>query len=224
MNELIPASATEEEFSGLVDIFKRDVDTILKQQSSRMKVSRTGATQQLILQLMAPKQGSTADGKLTEDRLHQTSTCLRLLSRLMDPPDLRRQRALNSMGASAVAISMAACTKPECDELSAAGLELMSALLNGGDIEVQRTMQSLLSESEQQDLVKPFDGSDIRFLASMRERLRFLVARRLARANSTTSGMRSCWRQWTRRRATLVRPQRSGTARMSSGPSHHARM
>ena len=94
VDDLIPATATEEEFSGLVDIFKRDVDTVLEQQESRTKVIRAGATKQLIMQLMAQKQGSTDDGKLPGDRMHQTSTCLRLLSRLLHPPDVRRQRAL----------------------------------------------------------------------------------------------------------------------------------
>ena len=73
-----------------------------------------------------------------------------------EPDRMRsRQRQLNKMGASRLALMMAAC---EVDELAAAGLALGLALLRLGNDEVQRTMHAVLLGEGDREL-RPYDGS-----------------------------------------------------------------
>ena len=73
-----------------------------------------------------------------------------------EPDRMRsRQRQLNKMGASRLALMMAAC---EVDELAAAGLALGLALLRLGNDEVQRTMHAVLLGEGDCEL-RPYDGS-----------------------------------------------------------------
>ena len=170
-------------FEGLVQIFKHDIE------------EAAGASTRRLIEQLAPTSSSSSGG-LEDEQLQQTRTCLRLLARLVvsgsanedgderlaggqrQREEMRRlQCLLNTMGASAVALSMSAC---DDDDLCESGLELCSALLGEGNSEVQNTMHQLLSSPEQ---VKAFDGSKTGFLASMSYRLRLgskeIISRKL---------------------------------------------
>ena len=183
---LIPNHDTDTEFDGLVAIFQKDVDAYAAwmEKGEAGDASVESFTQRLIHHLKPNR--SSIDDELTEHELQQTCTSLRLLAQLLVLPHeestaderevdaqreevRRRQRALNAMGASAVALSMAASDN---DALCKWGLELAVALLNEANRDVQLSMHGLLSDPTRQDMVKPFDGSASHFLASMRERIR----------------------------------------------------
>ena len=170
---LITTDEVDGEFEGLVELFKYDIEEM------------GGVSTRRLIEQLAPTTFSSS-GSLDNEH-QQTRTCLRLLARLVvsgsgtatersdghqagsqrHRDEMRRlQCLLNSMGASAVALSMSAC---EDDDLCESGLELCCALLGEGNSEVQNTMHQLLSGPEQ---VKAFDGSKTSFLASMRDRLR----------------------------------------------------
>ena len=57
------------------------------------------------------------------------------------------------------------------DSLCEQGLELIIALLRGGNGEVQATIYQLLTDSSEAAAIRPFDGTSGRFLGMMKYRL-----------------------------------------------------
>ena len=182
VDEMIAPTDVLKEADPLISIFMEDLDAVIK--SRKMSINehqRMSHTQQLVQQLASLR--SWTNGHLTKHQLQQACTCLQVLAKLVkaQPETAKhkqqrydgrlKRRALTAMGAPAVALSMAACTKPGTEQLCQAGLQLMCALLGEGDQEVQYSMHELLSNTAHRDLVKPADGSDKSFFESMRMRL-----------------------------------------------------
>ena len=177
MDYFATAVGAKRDIERMVEYFRNGLDE--KLENGSVPVSGRECTRRLVEQL---RDGGASDGvRLDAVAIDQAESALRVLTTLLEEAASqggsllrRRQLLLSEMGATRVALSMAAC---EEDVLCVAGLRLAIELLRGGNSEVQATFFELLTS---RGSLRPFDGTDhaggaSAFVSAMRARLKLAV-------------------------------------------------
>ncbi|KAL1510122.1 hypothetical protein AB1Y20_006454 [Prymnesium parvum] len=163
----------EEEFDQLVDVFQTGFDEdrprgapeALGVQYCRQVINQ--------LQLNRVPQGGT----LSEAASRQAVAMVKVLTAVasvegegeeIEAIRVKRQLVLDELGATHVAVMMCTCVD---DVLCEMGLKLGIAMLHGGHQTVQSTLHRVLTDPTEQERVRPFDGTNGRFLGMMKYRL-----------------------------------------------------
>ena len=164
----------EKEIDELVAVFKTGIDDEVSMgEKEAMPALGVQYCKQVINQLQKSRIGP--GGRLGDEERRQTVAVLKVLTAVLHDPRegeewdqvrYRRQSTLNNLGATHVALMMSTCLD---DSLCEHGLQLGVALLQQGHPDVQHQVFRLLSEND--DSIRPFDGSSGQFLAMMKYRL-----------------------------------------------------
>mmetsp|Transcript_44835 Transcript_44835/g.118388 ORF Transcript_44835/g.118388 Transcript_44835/m.118388 type:complete len:1208 (+) Transcript_44835:1-3624(+) len=174
------------EFDSLVLIFSKELNSLQSRQAQERTASRAQDAHITFLIQHLLMSRVTEDEELDPIRLKHSVSGMRVLLAMLDKvadgeskaekkKKVRRrlQCALSKLGATQVALSMAAS---ENDELCEAGLRLAVGLLRGGNTEVQDAIFGLINSELAEVDVHAFDGTENTLVLMMKRRLRIAVA------------------------------------------------